>query len=98
MLIICLCLDVWLCLKMGSENMVLVKLLQRGAKDLVVCRFIKPLLEVFSVFYGVCRIWITRDTFMYTLQAVIWLCMKWCKLMCMFLDHVETKKILAKKN
>ena len=36
LLIICLCLDVWLCLKMGSENLVLVKLLQRGAKDLTV--------------------------------------------------------------
>ena len=29
-----LCLAVWLCLKMGSEKMVLVGLLQRGAKDL----------------------------------------------------------------
>ena len=27
---------VWLCLKMGSENMVLVRLLQIGAKDLTV--------------------------------------------------------------
>ena len=26
----------WLCLKMGSENMVLVRLLQIGAKDLTV--------------------------------------------------------------
>ena len=31
---ICLCLVVWLCLKMGSENMVLKRLLQIGAKDL----------------------------------------------------------------
>ena len=31
-----LCLAVWLCLKMGSENMVLVRLLQIGAKDLTV--------------------------------------------------------------
>ena len=31
-----LCLGVWLCLKMGSENMVLVRLLQIGAKDLTV--------------------------------------------------------------
>ena len=29
-------LDVWLCLKKGFENMVLVSLLQRGAKDLTV--------------------------------------------------------------
>ena len=36
LLFICLCLDVWLCLKMGSENMVLVRLLQRGANDLTV--------------------------------------------------------------
>ena len=34
--IICLCLAVWLCLQMGSENMVLVGLLQIGAKDLTV--------------------------------------------------------------
>ena len=36
LLFICLCLDFWLCLKMGSENIVLVRLLQRGAKDLTV--------------------------------------------------------------
>ena len=30
-------LAVWLCLKMGSANMVLVRLLQIGAKDLTVC-------------------------------------------------------------
>ena len=30
------CLAVWLCLKMGSKNMVLVKLLQIDAKDLKV--------------------------------------------------------------
>ena len=34
--LICLCLAVWLCLKMGSKNMVLVWLLQIGAKDLTV--------------------------------------------------------------
>ena len=33
---ICLFLDVRLCLKMGAENMVMVKLLQIGAKDLTV--------------------------------------------------------------
>ena len=31
------CLAVWLCLKMGFENMVLVRLLQIGANDLTVC-------------------------------------------------------------
>ena len=30
----CLCLAVWLCLKMGYENRVLVRLLQIGATDL----------------------------------------------------------------
>ena len=34
---ICVCLSVWLCVKMGSENMVLVRLLQIRAKDLTVC-------------------------------------------------------------
>ena len=33
---ICLCLAVWLCLKMGYENMVFVRLLQIGATDLTV--------------------------------------------------------------
>ena len=33
LLCICPCLTVWLCLKMGSENMVLVQI---GAKDLTV--------------------------------------------------------------
>ena len=33
---ICLCLAVWLCLKMGNENMVSVRLLQIGATDLTV--------------------------------------------------------------
>ena len=32
---ICLCLAVWLCLKMGSEKMVLMRLLQIGANDLI---------------------------------------------------------------
>ena len=32
----CLCLALWLGLKMGSENMVVVRLLQIGAKDLIV--------------------------------------------------------------
>ena len=36
LVLICLCLAVWLCLKMGSKNMVLVWLLQIGAKDLTV--------------------------------------------------------------
>ena len=36
LLFIFLCLDVWLCLKMAPENMVLVRLLQRVAKDLTV--------------------------------------------------------------
>ena len=36
MLSVCLCLAVWLCLKMGSGNMVLMRLLQIGAKDLTV--------------------------------------------------------------
>ena len=31
-----LCLAGWLCLKMGSENMVLMRLLEIGAKDLTV--------------------------------------------------------------
>ena len=31
-----LCLDVWVCLKQGSENMMLVVLLQIGAKVLTV--------------------------------------------------------------
>ena len=37
-LLICisLCLAVWVCLKQGYENMVLVVLLQIGAKDLTV--------------------------------------------------------------
>ena len=33
---ICLCLAVWLCLKTGSENLMMVKLLQIGAMDLTV--------------------------------------------------------------
>ena len=33
---ICLCLAVWLCLKMGDENLVPVMLLQIGATDLTV--------------------------------------------------------------
>ena len=33
MLFIFLCLAVWVCLKLGSENMGLVMLLQIGAKD-----------------------------------------------------------------
>ena len=33
-LFISLCLAVWVCLKQGSENMVLLLLLQIGAKDL----------------------------------------------------------------
>ena len=33
---ICFCIAVWLCLKMGSENLVLMRLLQIGAKDLTV--------------------------------------------------------------
>ena len=36
MLFIFLYLAGWLCLKMGSENMVLVRLLQIGAKDFTV--------------------------------------------------------------
>ena len=36
MLFICLCLAVWLCLKMSYENSVLVRLLQIGATDLTV--------------------------------------------------------------
>ena len=35
---ICLCLAVWLCLKMGDENLVPVMLLQIGATDLTVIR------------------------------------------------------------
>ena len=31
-----LCLAVWLCLKVGSENIMLVRLLKIGAKDLTV--------------------------------------------------------------
>ena len=31
-----LCLNVWVCLKQGSENIVLVVLLRLGAKDLTV--------------------------------------------------------------
>ena len=38
LLCVCLCLTVWLCLKMCSENMVLMRLLQIGAKDLTVIR------------------------------------------------------------
>ena len=38
LLSVCLCLAVWLCLKMGSGNMVLMRLLQVGAKDLTVWR------------------------------------------------------------
>ena len=36
LLFICLCLAVWLCLKMVSENIVLVRLLEIGANDLTV--------------------------------------------------------------
>ena len=36
LLCIFLCLTVWICLKMGSDNMVLMRLLQIGAKDLTV--------------------------------------------------------------
>ena len=35
-LFISLCLTMWVCLKQGSENMVLVVLLRIGAKDLTV--------------------------------------------------------------
>ena len=38
LLCICLCLTVWLCHKMSSENMVLVRVLQIEAKDLTVHR------------------------------------------------------------
>ena len=36
LLFICICLAVWLCLKMGSENMMLVRLLQTWANNLTV--------------------------------------------------------------
>ena len=36
MLCVCLCLAVWLCINMSSGNMVLMRLLQIGAKDLTV--------------------------------------------------------------
>ena len=37
LLYVCLCLAVWLCIKMSSGSMVLMMLLQIGAKDLTVC-------------------------------------------------------------
>ena len=37
-----LCLTMWLCLTMGSENMVLVRLLKIGAKDLTVLSALSP--------------------------------------------------------
>ena len=48
LLFIFLCLDVWLCLKMAPENMVLVRLLQRGAKDLTVQHTCLKLKKIFS--------------------------------------------------
>ena len=58
LLYIYICLAVWLCIKIGSQNMVLIRLLQIGAKDLTV-RFnrlvIYTILDRLIVFFAKCK-------------------------------------------